>query len=420
MKGGMRRNILSTVIYQAGTYLVPMLNYPFLTRTLDVHAYGVFGFAFALATYPVLVANWGFDAIAPGEIARLRDDKRAMSAYVWSVLTAKAMLGALALVVVIAAALLLPALKPIATPLIVANLLVLANIITVNWLLQGLERFELFATAATVGRFLTVPATYLLVSGPQDVWIAVAVQVGGAIIVGIFSLLLIWRLRVIDLPGVHPTAVWSQIKSGTHVFIATASSNLYTTLNTVIISVLLGPLATGYFVAADRLRFAAQGVIQPISLAARPRSFRLIAESRSAGFDFVRKVLFAQVSVAAFTALVTIVFAPLIIRIMAGPSFTESVNVLRFLGCIPLLVSISDTMGLHVMLPLGMKGRFAAIRSIAALINLVLVTGLTLSGGIVGAAMGTVVTEIFILWATVRAARGAGFRFTRTPVPEMT
>lgn len=416
MKGGLRRNVLSTVVYQAGTYLVPMLNYPFLTRTLEVHAYGIFGLAFALSTYPVLVTNWGFDAIAPGTIARLRDDRGAMSEYFWSVLSAKALLGFLSLMVVIAAALLVPALKPIATTLIVANLLVVANIITVNWLLQGLERFELFATAATIGRALTVPATYLLVTGPQDVWIAAAVQVGGGLVVGLLSLVLILHLRVIDRPSIERGAVWRQVKDATHLFIATVSSNLYTTLNTVIISVLLGPLATGYFVAADRLRFAAQGIIQPISLAARPRSFRLMSDSRTAGFDFVRKVLFAQVSVAFFTALITIIFAPLIIRIMAGPAFTESVNVLRFLGCIPLLVSISDTMGLHIMLPLGMKGRFAAIRTFAALINAVVVTLLIFSHGIVGAAMGTVLTEVFILWATVRAARREGFRFSKPPV----
>ncbi len=419
-RGLVVRNVVSLAAWQASNSLLPLLTYPYLTRVLDVRGYGEFGFSFGIAAYAVLVTDWGFGLSASGEVARHRDDPERLSAIVWGTLAAKALLAFGSLAALGVAAVAIPGLRPMAPVLAGAAGMVVANVLTVYWCLQGLERLGRFAVAALLCRAAVVPLTFLLVRDPGDAWLAAALLSGGGIAAGLVSLLLLWRLQLIRPPARSDLDVGARIRSSWHLFLANASANLYTTTNVVLVGALLGPVAAGLYTAADRLRAAAQNVIQPISQAAYPRSTRLMQQSREAGFAFARQVLLAQVAVTGMVSIVLFFGAPLIIRLLAGEGYDGSVRVLQVMAPMPALIGISDSLGVQVLLPLGLKARFSAIRVQAGVLNLVVVAGLILALGVTGAALGTVIAEVFILVSMLVVAHGRGFVLfaSRRPVAE--
>jgi O-antigen/teichoic acid export membrane protein len=396
-------NMASMIAWQIASYVIPLLTFPYLTRVLDLKGYGEFAFSFSLVTYISLITDWGFSLSASGEIARSAGDRERITYIFWHTLLAKcALLGACLLALGLAV-LSVPMLRGMAPVLAAASLLAVANALTVNWCLQGLERLGAFATAAMIGRALTVPATFLFVHDRGDAWIAALVQSGGGLAAAAISMLLLLRTHAVARPMISLAGVTGQLRDGWHLFLSTAAVNLYTTTNAAVLGFLAGPAGLAPYSAADRLRAAAQGVIQPISQAVYPHSNRLMAQDRAAGFRFARKLLLWQGLFTLVVSLVLLAGAPLIVRILAGPRFEAAVPILRVLAFIPMLVGISNVLGVQVMLPLGHKAPFSRILTGAAVVNLILVLPLTWAFGAMGTAAGTLAAEIFVVAAMLRA-----------------
>ena len=98
------RNFVAMVMWQAGTYLVPLLTFPYLTRTLGVEAYGALGIGMAVSAYALIWTDWGFNLSASRAIAQMRQDREAVTTLFWNTLTAKAILALVSLMALLAAA----------------------------------------------------------------------------------------------------------------------------------------------------------------------------------------------------------------------------------------------------------------------------------------------------------------------------
>lgn len=400
-KPSLRGNIVSMIFWQLGNYVIPLLTFPYLTRVLGVAHFGIYALAFATTSYFCLLVDWGFLLGAPGKIARVGDDLAQLNDIFWSTFFAKLLLMLATLPVIGIAILVSPGVRAMAPVLLCSYGMVLANIITVNWCLQGLERLDRLATASMIGRGLTVPATFLLVHGSGDTWIAALIQSGGAMITGIASIVLLRKLNVIRRPSTTPStlwhAAWTQIRETWPLFLSALSSNLYTSTNTVMLGMLRGPVDTGLFSSADRLRSAAQATIAPISHAVYPRASRLMADDPDSAMALARRLLLLQGAFTFCIAAVLMVGAPTIIHMLAGPKFEQSVPVLRLLAPIPFLVGLANVFGIQLMLPLGMHRMFSRITTAAALLDLLIVVPLSWYFGAPGTAAAALVTEGFVV-----------------------
>lgn len=410
----MRANIGWMFMWQIATYLFPLMTFPYLTRVLGAQSYGEFSLSFAISSYLVLVTDWGFAMSAPAEISRERDDPEAVSRIFWSVLASKALLLAVSLSLLTIAVLTIDRIGRLAPVMFAAAAMTLANLFTVHWCLQGLERLGKSAIAMTCGRALVVPATLFLVKTPDQAWLAALIFSGGSLIGGIFSILMLRSLKIIRWRPPSWAAVRGQIAHSGPLFVSAISANLYTGTNIIILGFIQGPLAVGIFAAADRLRMAAQALVNPINQAVYPRTSRLMHHSRAEGMAFARKLLLFQ---GGFTLLISLTMffgADLIIRILAGHQYDGSGTVLRILSPIPFMAGISSVFGMQVMLPLGLKGKYSRVFAVTAVVNFLMVVPLSWWAGATGTACSALAAEtLSVAYMIVTAMRHTEF-LTRT------
>lgn len=387
------------IVLQLSNYVIPLLTFPYLTRVLGITNFGIYALAFAITTYLVLVSDWGFPLTASAQISRTRDDPEELNRIFWSTLTAKVLIALVLITGVLAGIAAFPALRDAGLVLICASGMVVANVITVNWCLQGLERLGQFAFAAAIGRALTVPATFLLVKDSGDAWIAALIQSGGAIVGGLFSIMFVRRLRVIGAPAINMRHAMAQIREAWPLFLSSISVSLYTTTNTVILGALQGPAQVGLFSSADRLRAAAQGAIAPISQAVYPRAARMmsIEGGRDVALRFARRLLWAQGLFTLAISLVLFLAAEPIILLLAGRNYESAVPILQILSPIPFLVGVSNVFGIQLMLPLGMKRAFSRILLVSAVVDLLLVGPLSWYYGGMGTAWAALIAEMAVV-----------------------
>ncbi|EIV1298872.1 polysaccharide biosynthesis C-terminal domain-containing protein, partial [Escherichia coli] len=192
------------------------------------------------------------------------------------------------------------------------------------------------------------------------------------------------------------TDITFQFKSGFHIFVSTNAVSVYTTSVPVILGLISGPIAVGYFVAADKLRTALQGLITPISQAVYPRIIYLIRNNKEQSILFVKRLFIIQAVLTLFITAILILVAPFIVRQLYGVSYSNSILILQILAPTIFFTGISNVLGTQVLLTHGYNKIFARIVIIAALTSLIIIFPLVLMYSEIGAAISIVITEIIV------------------------
>lgn len=393
MDNKLLRNIISLFGIQGMNYILPLITLPYLVKTLGPESYGTLGFSLAFVQYFCLITDYGFNLSASRKVAMYSNDKQEISKIFWHVLVCKCALAALSIIVMIIACRVVPFLQEQQSVIFSAYGLVIGNILFPIWLFQGMEQMGFSSLANILSRAISVPLVFIFVSSTEDAWIAALVMSTTAVFGGIISVLILCRKRWIIIVPIQFDRFLSEYKDGWHLFLSTAAVSLYTTSITVILGFVAGPIAVGYFVAADKLRQAVQGLLAPISQAFYPRINSLMVSEPQVAFCLLRKI-FKGFSFAGALLTSGIYFlAPLGINLLYGAQFYDSIDVLYIIAICPLLVALSNVLGIQTMLVLGYKKQFSQILILSGVFCLSVLFPLCFFYKEVGAAWAVLLAE---------------------------
>jgi O-antigen/teichoic acid export membrane protein len=389
------RNLLSTTVFQASGYLLAMINVPYLTRTLGVADYGVLAFVIGINGYLYLIIDWGFSLGSTRDVAQARGDQDELHAIFWRTMTAKALLSLLSTAVLFA----LLMLHRVPTPiylLLPGVLNIVGAVFTVDWFVQGLERMGTFTIYSIAGRSLGVLLTFILVHGPQDTWIACALQGVGSVASGLAGFFIACRFLKMGRPQFPLRAAVVQIWNYRHYFLSQSSWIAYSTAAPLVLALVAGSSEVGLFAGADRMIRIAMALTVPASMVMYPRVNALLTQSRTAAAKVAGPFMGLQILVALGLGGIFFFAADPIATLVLGPGFHKSADVLRWLAALPLLTGIAGTLSRQFLIPLGWSRDVSRITMIFTLAYLVLLTGGCFAFGATGAAMALIATEFML------------------------
>jgi PST family polysaccharide transporter len=395
-KPSLRKNIAALFAVQIASYAAPLVTLPWLTRVLGPSAFGRLSFCAAVTSYFVLFADYGFNLSATRQIAVHWDDRAGRSKIFWNTMTIKALLAAAGFPCLLLLTLCVHRLGEEQPLLLINYLTVLGTVLTPTWYFLGTERQAILSGITIAVRVISVPAIFLLVRSIKDVQVAALIPSGMTVVGGLLCLAYLMGDKQLDRMQVDRGELVATLRDGWHLFVSTASISLYQATNTVVLGLVAGSAAVGHYSAAEKVIQACQGLLVPISQSVYPRVSRLMQESRTAAFALIRKVLRIQGSVAFALSLLLFALAPLLIRLLYGIDYEETISVLRWLAVLPFLIGLSNVFGVQTMLAMGMNQLVTRILVIAGALNVVILFVLTHWFGAVGAAMAVAGTELFV------------------------
>jgi O-antigen/teichoic acid export membrane protein len=381
---------------QIASYAAPLLTLPWLTRVLGPSGFGQLSFCGAVTGYFVLFADYGFNYSATRQIALHSHDRAGRSKVFWNTLVVKGLLAGAGFPCLLLLTLCVDKFATERSLLLINYLTVLGTVLTPTWYFQGTERQTVLSGITIVVRLISVPAIFLLVRSSRDLQMAALISSGLPVVGGLICLGFLFRDRQLDAMHLDRRELVHVLRDGWHLFVSTASISLYGATNTVMLGFVAGNAAVGHYSAAERLIQAAQGLLAPINQSVYPRVSRLLQESRDTAFVLIRKVLRVQGAIAFTLSLLLFAVAPVLIRLYFGPAYEETISVLRWLAILPFLVGLSNVLGVHTMLAMGMNKIVSQILVTAGAFNILLLLVLTHWYGAVGAAMAVVATEFLV------------------------
>ncbi|WP_284944664.1 oligosaccharide flippase family protein [Acidisoma cladoniae] len=389
------RNLASTTAFQASGYILAMLNVPYLTRTLGVADYGVLAFVISINAYLFLIIDWGFSLGATRDIAQAHGDEDVIRGIFWRTMTAKSLLSLAALIILFGVAELNRVPHPIY--LVLPGVMnIVAAVLSVDWLVQGLERMGLFTLYSIGGRIVVVGLTFLLVHNPGDTWIACALQGFGSLAGSGAGFLIACRLLKMGKPRIHFGEAFQQIWDYRHYFLSQSSWIAYSTAAPLFLTFAAGSTSVGLFAGAERIARIVMALIVPVSIVMYPRVNALISRSRDAAANVAGPFLALQIIFASAVTLVLFFGAVPIVTIILGAHFGKAAEVLRWLSVLPLLTGVTGTLSRQFLIPLGWSREVSRITVVCTLIYLALLAVLCRWMGAPGAAIALISTETLI------------------------
>ncbi|MBC7318551.1 oligosaccharide flippase family protein, partial [Candidatus Bipolaricaulota bacterium] len=237
---------------------------------------------------------------------------------------------------------------------------------------------------------------FIIVRGPKDYLYVPLVNSIGFIVVGVYSQHIVRKEFKVKFLKPKLQDIKRQLVEGWHLFISTLAISLYTTSNRFILGLLVNNTTLGYYAVAEDITRALQGLISPIGQAIYPYFSRIQAEDRERAKMELKKMVII-IGIVTFIFSILLVFAaPLIIRLLAGPLYIESIPLLQVLVFIIFAIGVNNILGIQGLVSFGYKEKFTRIVLFAGIVHLGLLIGLVLVVGSLGAAIAVVATEIFI------------------------
>jgi PST family polysaccharide transporter len=411
-------NVIALYGVQIGRKLIPLVSIPYLARMLGPAGWGTVAFVGALAELLVICIEFGFNISATREVARHRDNPKASGKVMAGVLGAQACLAVTGIVVVLSVSRFLPIVRP---ELLAAGLVyAVAQGFAPLWFFQGLEQMRIAAALELSGKFTALFGLFLFVHGPDDAWRVLALNAVAPALTTAVGLTLVYRRIPMEAPSV--ATIRTALKMGAPMFVFRSAESLYGVGNVFLLGLFATPEIVGYFAAAEKIAKSAFGLLNPIREAIFPRLSHLAARGgKEAAAKLARRGAAVMISGGAILCAALLVFAPLATRLLLGGDFAPAVDALRILALLPLLLSVTYSVGFQWLLPFGKDALINQIILAAGLTNVALSFLLARPFLHVGMAWAVVVSEALVaigmVTAVSRGTAGWSSQSIQTPLP---
>jgi PST family polysaccharide transporter len=393
---------------QAGTYLLPLINIPYLLRVIGPEHYGLIAFSQAVMAYFVTLNDYGFNLSATRELAVRRNDPVLRSELYSAVMAIKIGLCFLSFFILCLLVRFVPRFHRDALVFFASFGSVVGTMLFPRWFFQGIEKMYLISVENLATNLVFTAGIYLLVRRPEDYLIAAIVQAGGTLVAGIIGLIILFSTEHVKLTVPTVGQIRHRFVDGWHLFVSSAASTFYTSSNAVVLGLVCGMTQVGYFSAAYKIFAAAQMLVAPMGQAMYPHVCSLAHRSRELAVAYLRKALIVIGGITFAGGLLVILLSGIIVRIAMGPKYTASVPVLEFMAMTPFIFAINNIYGTQGMLNFGMKAQFSRTIVISAFFNNIILVPLCFWFKAPGAAASGLITQsvMAVMMGTVLYRRG--------------
>lgn len=329
-------------LLQIASYVFPLITMPYLARIIGAEGFGKIAFATSIVVWLQTISDWGFNLTATRDVAQNRKDKDVVSRIFSNVLWARCSLMLFSGGLLLIAILTIPYLKKNADVILITFLLIPGYILFPEWFFQAIERMKYTTLFNVLLRLLFTIAVFLFIKNRDDYILQPLFTTIGYLFCGLGALYLILGKWGYTLYKPNRSEILRTIKDSTDVFINNLMPNLYNSFSVMLLGFFGGAKANGLYDVGNKLPtvfYQFQSIMSRVFfpyLSRRPEKHDSYA---------IINMLFASIG-----AILLIVIAPWIIRIMFGTEFKDSIIVMQMLSFSVIFLAMSYTYGTNYLI----------------------------------------------------------------------
>lgn len=391
-KQSLSKNMAFQFIYQGLILVIPLVLSPYLTRTLQETALGIYSYTNSVAYYFVILALLGISRHGQRIISQSSENDIELRKNFWSLFTVHSIIS----VIVLGLYLLFIKVFVAENTLIylIQTFYVLSALFDITWLFYGLENFKSVVIKNTVVKVIECILIFLLIKNPNDLWKYTLISTNGILFGQIIMLPQAIKLvppikfKVKDcLKHIKPLLVFS---------ISVIAVSLYTVFDKTLLGLLTNKENVAFYEYSNKIITIPKTIIGVVGTVMFPRACKLAAQGDEAGqkkyinYSFLLTSIIGMGSIFGLCAIGNS-FA----IIYFGKSFAICGYLIIALSPLIYIIGIGDIIRTQYMIPNHLDKQFNICILLNAVVNILLSTSLIPVIGIYGAVVGTVSAELF-------------------------
>jgi PST family polysaccharide transporter len=275
--------------------------------------------------------------------------------------------------------------------------IVLGQVLFPVWFFQGMERMKYITYLNITAKLIFTFAIFVFIRQESDYIYVPFLNFMGSLVAGALALWIVFKDFNVNFKLPSIIDIKHHLKEGWYIFVSTMAISLYTTSNTFILGLFTNNTFVGYYSGAEKIIKSIQGLLSPVSQSIYPHISKLASESKEKAIKFIRKTTLLVGGASFVFSSVIFIFADLIVRLLLGTQYQESIVVLRILAFVPFLVALTNMFGAQLLLPFNIKRLFTFSIIIPSVLHIVLLFFAASIFKEIGVSILVVFTESLIL-----------------------
>jgi PST family polysaccharide transporter len=365
-------NFVSLTLLQGTNYILPLVTFPYLVRVLGVEYFGLLAFSTATVTYFGILTDYGFNLTATREISIHREEPEKVTEIFSSVMIIKFFLMLISFLLLLLLVFTFDKFAMHKEIYLLSFGIVVGQVIFPIWLFQGMERMQYITYLNILSKAIFTVAIFLFVKEQEDYYLVPLLTSLGAIIAGIWSLVLVKKRFGVTFKWQSTQRLKYYLVEGWHIFLSRIYVSLYTTTNVMLLGFFTSNTVVGYYAIAEKIVVAIGGLFDPANRTIYPYLAKKYKEHFSYFVNFIKKVSFIYFAVASLFVLIAYYFKDTIILLVSG-SHNKEISILLGIFLLRILTLPFGALFSNSLIIMQEKRAFMRVMNYTVILNFLLV-----------------------------------------------
>lgn len=397
-----KKNFIYNVLYQILILILPLVTVPYISRILGVRGVGIYSYTYSIVSYFILIAMLGINNYGNRTIAKVRDDKEKLSKTFISIYSIQLFMSTIMLVLYLIYALVFE--HNYFSITLIQVIALIATFFDINWFFFGLEKFKITVTRSTLLKILSLILIFMFVKTKNDLWIYTLIMTISTLVSQL--ILLPFLLKEIKFIKVTKKDVIPHIKPCLILFIPVVAVSLYKVMDKIMLGLLANVNEVGYYEQAEKIVSLPIGIVTALGTVMLPRISNLVSKGdNSKVLEYIEKSIKFMMFLAFPICLGLIGISSDFVPIFLGNAFNKSSVLIYYLSITIIFISFANIIRTAYLIPKEKDKVFITSVVLGAIVNLIINILLIPRFLSIGACIGTIFAELFVMMYQVLCVR---------------
>jgi len=369
-------NFLSLSVLQGLTFIIEFITLPYLTNIFGSTIFGLISFALSFILFLQVVTEYGFNHSGTRDTSKNRNNPEKIQKIYSAINLVRVVLSIICLVLLVVIINVFEKFKQNSIIFLLLFGLIIQSILSPTWFFRGIEKMKYITIINFIGKVLLLILIFAFIKSNSDYTLYAFFIFIIAVFIGLSTQIFIIKKYKMKFHKSSFADIKFQFSNGFFMFLVYLSTNIINNLNPFILGLVEDYSTVGIFTVGYRVIQVFILIISLITTTVFPHIVQLINENKAGKdvntFSFIKKTFLLIFIIGIISLLFLFFFADLIVKIVFGVKYVDSINVIRILSFAPLLIGISHTLALQILVPLEFDSVVAKIYGSSAIIDVVL------------------------------------------------
>lgn len=397
MASKLQKNLFYNITFQLLNVLLPLITVPYLSRALGVESNGLYSYTYSIVNYFMIFAMLGISNYGNRRIAKTRDNPERLANEFSSIYIIQAILTFLSIGVYAIYCLFFAEYKTISW---IEIIFLFSTLLDISWFYFGLEEFKKTATRNAIVKILSVILILIFIHNPEDIYLYTIIMASSTL----FSQIILWLgiKKYLNCKLIRPTFqhTISHLKGIIILFIPVISYSIYRIMDKIMLGAIYSVDEVAFYEYAEKIINIPVGIITAIGTVMLPKMSNLVEKNQHSE---IKKYIYKSLELICFLTLPCcfglIAVSHNFTTLFLGSDFARTGIIVQLLTLTVIFTAWANIIRTQWLIPNEKDHIYIITTIIAAGINFIINLCLIPSLGGIGAAIGTICSEFFIMFS---------------------